>query len=723
MKNPDIRIGIIGAGHIAQTRHLPALQKIRGCRVTALADVDAQRLASVADEFEVSHRYADYRVLVESPNVDVIAICTPPRLHVEMAMTVLRANKPVLIEKPLALAPDECDKLLNEAERAGVPVTIGFNMRCHRLLRQAREWIRAGRVGTLAGAVMTWTRAQHSPAEWHSLPGEGGDLLWDMGVHHFDLWRFLFDCEVGELNATRGENANAERSVIVSARLENGMTVTSFLAEGTMAQNEIQIFGTRGQLRIDCYRFDGFEWLDQTTYTGSLGYRVRGGMKSLAALPRGLAVMRQGGDYVDSYRVEWEEFLDAVRSDKGMNCSVEDGIAATRLALAAQHAADTRRTVTLDAPPREFKKPGLGDKERRSEKPGFLTESLDSRISPSRISEPDSESSLLPLPALSAIVVIPDSYETVRQTMSYLRAQTRADAMEIVFVLPRGVQLDERELDGFHSWQCVLIERVVSIGRSYAAGVRAARAPIVALTEDHSFPAPNWAEALIKAHREPHAAVGPALKNGNPYSMLSWADFYIAYGKWALPIASGTIDYLPGHNSSYKRDVLLAYSDQLEAMLDAETVLHWDLQARGQTLYLEAGTYTAHLNFAQWRAWLPIKFYAGQQFGARRARVTPQHARPDDSQGSVTTRQWSLGRRLMYFAGSPLIPFVRLYRVMRDARRTSHSPGFWLRFVPVTFIGLAADAVGQMLGYAFGAGNSFEKGGVFEFHRVRYLET
>lgn len=683
MKNRDIRIGMIGAGQITQTRHLPALQKIEGCDVTALADVDVGRLASVADLFEVPNRHADYRLLVESPDVDVIAVCTPPRLHVEIALAALRTNKPVLIEKPLALSPDDCEKLLNESEHAGVPVTIGFNMRCHRLLRQAREWIRAGRVGTLTGAVMTWTRAHRSPAEWHTVPGEGGDLLWDMGVHHFDLWRFLFDSDVVELNATRGENLQGERSVTVSARLGNGMTVTSFLAEGTMAQNEIQIFGTRGQLRIDCYRFDGFEWLDLTTYTGSLAHRVRGGMKSLAAFPRGLVLMGQGGDYVDSYRVEWEQFLDAVRFNKQTDCTVEDGIAATQLALAALHAAETRRAIALNAPSRIVEN----------------AEALDSRISPSRFSSTPS------LPPLSAIVVIPDTYETVRQTMSYLRAQTRADAMEIVFVLPRGVRVDERELDVFHSWQCVPVEQVVSIGRTYAAGVRGARAPIVALTEDHSFPAPNWAETLIKADRQPHAAVGPALKNGNPNSLLSWADFYIAYGKWALPITSGTIDYLPGHNSSYKREVLLAYGDRLEAMLDAETVLHWDLRSRGQTLYLEAGTYTAHLNFAQWRAWLPIKFYAGQQFGARRA------------------LGWSLMRRLVFSAGSPLIPFVRLFRVMRYARRTPHSLGFWLRFVPVTFIGLAADAVGQMLGYAFGAANSFEKGGAFEFHRVRYLET
>jgi predicted dehydrogenase len=690
MNKSDIRIGIIGAGHITQTRHLPALKTINACRVTALCDIDSQPLASVADQFKIAQRYMDYHALIDSTDVDVIAICTPPRWHGEMARAALRASKPVFIEKPLALSLDECERLLEESQRAGVPVTVGFNLRHHRLLRRAREWIRAGRVGTLTGAVMSWTRSHGSLPDWHASPNEGGDLLWDMGVHHFDLWRFLFDSEVVELNSTRAENAEGERSVVVSARLLSGVTVTSFLAEGTMAQNEIQIFGTQGQLRIDGYRFDGFEWLDKNTYTGNLAHRVRGGMRSLGAFPRGLALMRQGGDYVNSYRAEWAQFLHTLQSGGEVDCTVEDGISVTQIALAALRSAESRRTVTLDAS-YPVQKPGVLPSRSVAETPGFFVS--------------QSETSSCSLPALSAIVVIPDAYDTVRQTMSFLRAQTRAAVMEIVFVLPRGVEVDARELNVFHSWQCVPVERVVSIGRAYAAGVRCARAPLVALTEDHSFPAPNWAQVLIEAHRQPHAAVGPALTNGNPNSLLSWADFYIAYGEWALPIPSRPIEYLPGHNSSYKREVLLTYGEQLEAMLDAETVLHWDLRVRGHTLYLEAATSTAHLNFAQWRAWFPIKFYAGQQFGARRS------------------HGWSFARRLIFFGGSPLIPFVRLVRVVGYARRTRHSLGFWLRFVPVTLIGLIADGMGQMLGYGFGAGNSFEKGGAFEFHRVRYLQS
>ena len=79
-------------------------------------------------------------------------------------------------------------------------------------------------------------------------------------------------------------------------------------------------------------------------------------------------------------------------------------------------------------------------------------------------------------PALAAIVVIPDTYDAVRRTMSYLQAQTAAKQMEVVFVIPSLEQcrLDETELGCFHSWQVVEIGPISSIARGFVAGIRQA---------------------------------------------------------------------------------------------------------------------------------------------------------------------------------------------------------------------------------------------------------
>jgi hypothetical protein len=305
-------------------------------------------------------------------------------------------------------------------------------------------------------------------------------------------------------------------------------------------------------------------------------------------------------------------------------------------------------------------------------------------------------------PALSAIVVIPDFYDTVRNTMKYLQAQTAAKRVEIVIVklANQQIRLDESDLKPFHSWQIVEVDKISSIAQGFTAGIRKARAPIVALTEDHSYPDERWAELFINAHKQPYAVVGPSMCNGNPDSMLSWADFYQAYGEWTPPVSSGPIRHLPGHNSSYKRDILLEFGGDLETLMEAESVLHRHLQAKGYELYLESGTRTSHLNFDTWSAWIPARYYTGRQFA------------------STWAHSWSWPRRLLFIAASPLIPWVRLWRVQSRVR-SRQTFGFYVRLLPVMFSGLLVEGVGHMLGYAAGAGDSAEKVNRCEFHRIR----
>ena len=308
-------------------------------------------------------------------------------------------------------------------------------------------------------------------------------------------------------------------------------------------------------------------------------------------------------------------------------------------------------------------------------------------------------------PALSAIVVVPDTYETVRRTMRHLQKQSAADLMELVIVAPSSRQLgiDVSDLTCFHSWQVVEIDRVKSIGSAFVAGIRHAHAPVVALTEDPSFPDANWAEALIAAHRQPWAAVGPSMRNGNPDTMLSWADFYQAYGEWTSPVSRGPVRHLPGHNSSYKRDVLLAYGNRLEVLMEAESVLHRYLTAQGHVLLLESGTCTAHLNFASWSSWIPARYYSGRQFA------------------STWAQSWSWPRRLLFTAASQLIPWLRLWRVQKHIRR-GQPYGFLFRLLPILLAGLLVEGLGNMMGFLAGAGDSIDKMAKYEFHRIRPSE-
>ena len=308
-------------------------------------------------------------------------------------------------------------------------------------------------------------------------------------------------------------------------------------------------------------------------------------------------------------------------------------------------------------------------------------------------------------PALSVVLATPDTYDTIRFTMRFLRAQTVREQMEVLIVGPTedAIRAPEDDLAGFWGHQFVVAGPVSSIARVNAAGVRRARAPLVALAEDHCFPEPTWAAALITAHAAPWAVVGPSIRNANPSTVVSWCDFIVGYGPWADPAVAGPAPFLPGHNSCYKKAVLLEYGDRLEAMMEAETVLHFDLRRRGLHLGVAPAARAAHTNFAFASTWLPVMFYQGRVFAASRA------------------RRWSLANRLLYVAASPLIPAVRFARSVRQMARAGGPKPSMARVLPMLALGLVLDGLGQMAGYLVGPGDAVARVAGYEFHRVEHI--
>lgn len=313
-------------------------------------------------------------------------------------------------------------------------------------------------------------------------------------------------------------------------------------------------------------------------------------------------------------------------------------------------------------------------------------------------------------PAMSAIVLTPDSYDNVRQLMRHLRAQTIAHRMEIVFVAPDVARLNlpMEELSCFQGIQTASLGGPPrSTASVRAVGVRAATAPIIAMTEEHSHPEPDWAEHLLAAYENgPWAAVGPGIVNANPESPISWANFLLEYGQWSDPVPACEPEHLPGHNCSYRRDLLLAYGEDLETMLEAESLIHWDLTAKGHRICMLPAARTRHWNYSTPLRWLPLRFLGGRLFAGYRSRK----------------QQWPLSKRLVYLMGSPLIPWVRLRRILAESRLPGRPQGSQLpRLMPVLLLALAVDALGEATGYLAGPGRSQDQLAASEMYRRGHL--
>jgi len=144
-------IGIIGVGGIGRGAHLISLKNCVGAKVTAICDIDRERLNKVGDEFGIDedYRFVDYMDLIKCSKVDAVEICTPNYLHAQMAIDVIAAGKPVNLEKPMALNYDQAKAIKNALDGTNLPFMISFSYRFKPAVRFAKWIISQGLIGDI----------------------------------------------------------------------------------------------------------------------------------------------------------------------------------------------------------------------------------------------------------------------------------------------------------------------------------------------------------------------------------------------------------------------------------------------------------------------------------------------------------------------------------------------------------------------------------------------
>lgn len=191
------RVGIIGTGWGARVQ-IPAF-RTAGLEVVAVAGSDPEKTRRVAAEHSV-RGHDDWRRLVESPDVDLVSIVTPPDQHAEMAIRALEAGKHVLSEKPTALSAAEAERMLAAAQaRPKQLALIDHELRFLPSWREARA--RIGELGALRYAELRYSSPGRAdpqrPWNWWSDAARGGGVWGAVGSHFVDALRYF----VGEIEA------------------------------------------------------------------------------------------------------------------------------------------------------------------------------------------------------------------------------------------------------------------------------------------------------------------------------------------------------------------------------------------------------------------------------------------------------------------------------------------------------------------------------------------
>lgn len=233
----------------------------------------------------------------------------------------------------------------------------------------------------------------------------------------------------------------------------------------------------------------------------------------------------------------------------------------------------------------------------------------------------------------------------------------------------------------------IRVPQKTSLGRMRSIGLRAARADIVALTEDHCLPAPDWLDRLEQAHGNgPAPIIGGPVDNGATSSPVDRAAFLLEYLPFASPLARGPVDRLAAANVSYRSSFLRQHLDPEEAY-DAGR-FHELARSHGFTLWAEPDARVTH------RKHFTLRAYTRERFHFSRCLAGTRFMAPRDP------------RRAVYALGAPLLPLLIAFRL---AALLLEKPVYRRNLAPAAVpcaAGALAWALGEIAGYLAGPGES-----------------
>ena len=259
-----VGIGIVGAGKIFE-QHAIACNSLAGrARLVGIADIDEAHLQKAAGKYSIQLAVANYRVLLDRQDVDVITVCTPPVLHERVVVDALEAGKFVICEKPLAHTLQSADRIIAVAKKHPGKLSTVYQFR-YRPEVQRALWLRDhGRLGKLLfGRFHRFAKFQ-APAKpakdgkpakpakkrspwWGQWQTAGGGVVMTQLIHEIDIMQHIFGkaTEVTATMDTLHEAIESEDTCAATVRFASGAMVS---CHGTMtAQRSSHGFDVIGE--------------------------------------------------------------------------------------------------------------------------------------------------------------------------------------------------------------------------------------------------------------------------------------------------------------------------------------------------------------------------------------------------------------------------------------------------------------------------------------------
>lgn len=329
-----LNVGIIGAGRIGQVHAKSITYHIPQAKIVAISDIYYEGAEKVAESLGIPNAYEDYHEILNNPEIDAVLICSSTDTHADIAVEAAEAGKHIFCEKPVDLTVAKIKKVIAAVEKAGVKLQIGFNRRYDHNFSEIKRLANDGKLGKLQ--TIKITSRDPEPPSIDYVKVSGGIFL-DMTVHDFDMARFIG----GEV-----EEVYANAAVTVDDAIGEAGDVDTALIALKFKNGAI---GVIDNCRKACYGYD-----QRLEVFGT------GGQASAANdTPTNVSYINENGNmtdkplyfflerYMQSFTDEMTEFINAVQNDEQTKTTVNDGLEALRLGLAAKLSVKEHRPVKL----------------------------------------------------------------------------------------------------------------------------------------------------------------------------------------------------------------------------------------------------------------------------------------------------------------------------------------------------------------------------------------
>ena len=257
----DIRLGLVGAGAIAQLAHLPVLSKIRGARLVAICDNDGPKAGALAQRLGVPDIFTDFDELLDSEEIDAVVIATPNHLHEPHVLRALKARVHVLCERPLSLTTGGVNRILAAAKTADRKVVVGNNHRFRSDVQQLRRFLEGNELGRVTGMRAGQYQFRTAQQGWRNSKAEaGGGAFLEYGYPLLDLALWLSDFPEpvrvsAHMDSTRP--GTVEDTMLVHLECANKVSYSFDVSWAYVGQDErlwFEVVSTKGSARLSPLR-------------------------------------------------------------------------------------------------------------------------------------------------------------------------------------------------------------------------------------------------------------------------------------------------------------------------------------------------------------------------------------------------------------------------------------------------------------------------------------